>query len=250
MSDHESPRYCPECGGVNGRPCPTIINAAQSSLCCSDACHSKWMARLEASRFFSRVERSSDDACWLWTGGTDSGGYGVARAGKTNVKAHRYAWTLANGPIPDDLVILHSCDNPLCVNVRHLSAGSQAENMRDMAQKGRAANSKKSHCPKGHPFDQSNTYVTPDGRRSCRECNRSAARANYRRQKEGRPPTAANQLKTHCPAGHPYDDANTYRHKGGRACRACAASKKKRETHELLTPRPVPTARPAPPQSP
>jgi hypothetical protein len=55
-------------------------------------------------------------------------------------KAHRVAWTLANGPIPAGMHVLHTCDNPPCCNPGHLWLGTQADNMADMARKGRTSN--------------------------------------------------------------------------------------------------------------
>jgi hypothetical protein len=53
--------------------------------------------------------------------------------------AHRWSWTLANGPIPDGMVVMHRCDNPPCVNPGHLSLGTQLENIADRVSKGRSA---------------------------------------------------------------------------------------------------------------
>lgn len=93
-----------------------------------------------AERFEERVDRSGGpDACHPWTG-TLSGGYGRIGEGGRGCRilyTHRVAWELANGPIPDGLDVLHACDNPPCCNVRHLSLGTHADNMADMAAKGR-----------------------------------------------------------------------------------------------------------------
>lgn len=85
------------------------------------------------------VERGEDE-CWLWIGGTQEDGYGrIGVGGRTNKKiaAHRLSWELRNGPIPDGLHCLHSCDNPPCVNPKHLFLGTNLENMRDRDRKGR-----------------------------------------------------------------------------------------------------------------
>ena len=89
-------------------------------------------------RFWPKVQKS--DGCWLWTGSKDARGYGRLknpRTGATPLKAHRVSWEVHFGPIPDELWVLHSCDNPPCVNPAHLFLGTQADNMRDMVQKGR-----------------------------------------------------------------------------------------------------------------
>ena len=81
------------------------------------------------------IVRSS--GCIEWTGAT-SNGYGNINVGNNKWKlAHRVAWELEHGAIEDGLWVLHSCDNPLCVNVRHLFLGTHADNMKDMSLKKR-----------------------------------------------------------------------------------------------------------------
>lgn len=125
-------------------------------------------------RFWSRVRRT--DGCWIWEGSIHPLGYGRFYLDGKMQKAHRAAYQLAKGPIPEGAHILHSCDNPPCVNPAHLRAGSHSDNMRDMVNKGRAnrPESKKTHCPQGHPYDSENTYVTPIGHRQCRTCRADA----------------------------------------------------------------------------
>ncbi|MDP9182910.1 MAG: HNH endonuclease [Actinomycetota bacterium] len=87
-----------------------------------------------------RCQRNGD--CIEWTGSQNGGGRGVAHlprrgAPRRSMYAYRLVWTVYQGPIPDGLEICHHCDNPLCVNVKHLFLGTHQENMADMGRKGR-----------------------------------------------------------------------------------------------------------------
>ena len=72
-------------------------------------------------------------SCWIWLGGYNSHGYGHFGS----KRAHRYAWELANGRKPGKgKIIMHTCDNPGCVNPKHLREGTQRENIHDCMRKG------------------------------------------------------------------------------------------------------------------
>lgn len=92
-------------------------------------------------RFWAKVDKSGD--CWIWTAGKDRLGYGSFtikyRQNKraTAYKAHRVAYALAYGAVDAGVCVLHTCDNPSCVNPDHLRLGTHGDNMRDMANKGR-----------------------------------------------------------------------------------------------------------------
>lgn len=99
-------------------------------------------------RFFKRFERDSVSQCWIWTGWVNPKGYGTISGNLldgTKVRgalAHRVSWLIHKGQIPNDgsahgTVVMHKCDNPRCVNPEHLMLGTQADNVRDMDDKGR-----------------------------------------------------------------------------------------------------------------
>lgn len=89
-------------------------------------------------RFHKKYQRGAPDACWPWQSSCSSGGYGAFRSGRSMKGAHIVAWELANGASADGLSVMHTCDNPACVNPGHLVVGTPQDNTRDMMAKGRA----------------------------------------------------------------------------------------------------------------
>jgi hypothetical protein len=128
-------------------------------------------------RFLDRVE-VMESGCWEWQSSRNENGYGIIQAMSPgdpsiplHMRAHRLSYLLHFGPPPDDRLVLHTCDNPPCVNPEHLYLGTAKDNAQDMLKRGRNHWAAKTHCAQGHPFDAENTYLTPrTGHRQCRIC--------------------------------------------------------------------------------
>lgn len=139
-------------------------------------------------RFWEKVAAASFDECWLWTGSRSPLGYGKfvpdSTASSVPKQAHRVAYESLICQIPDGLVLDHLCKNPPCVNPWHLDPVTQAVNL--LRSDGPARmNGKKTHCDRGHPFDETNTRRTNHGR-ECRACGRirDRERAESRRERD------------------------------------------------------------------
>lgn len=128
-------------------------------------------------RFWAKVERTED--CWNWVG-TITNGYGFVKVNGGMRSAHRVAWQLSVGPVPDGMDVDHLCRNRRCVNPAHLEPVTHRENVLRGA--GTAAvNARKTHCKHGHSLSDSNLILQNGGRtRVCRECRNSRARRRAR----------------------------------------------------------------------
>jgi hypothetical protein len=89
----------------------------------------------DKERFWSKVDIKSPEECWEWKAGKTLNGYGTFRLSVKHKYAHRLAWELTNGPIPEGMSILHKCDNRGCCNPDHLYVGTQYDNMMDRAER-------------------------------------------------------------------------------------------------------------------
>jgi len=149
-------------------------------------------------RFWSKI-RVLENGCWEWTGTRFPGGYGNFRTGslrdktRRKVLAHRWAYEHLIGPIPVALQADHRCHNNSdcsgglscphrrCVNPAHIEPATGSQN----TSRGCNRQRQKTHCPQGHPYDESNTYLYHDGRhRRCRTCVSELNRRYYARLRE------------------------------------------------------------------
>lgn len=195
-----------------------------------------WLNDIDAfERFWTHVVGDIQTHCWVWTARSNRYGHAQVKLGGGNQGGHRLAYMWLVGPIPLFFVIDHLCRNRLCVNPSHLEAVTARENTR-RGLSPQAANARKTHCPRGHPYDETNTIWLPNkaGRR-CRACSSSyymehreqmhaQRNAAYRARAEalGKAVLPAPGKRTHCRNGHPYDAENTYvTSMGHRQCRTC-----------------------------
>jgi hypothetical protein len=134
-------------------------------------------ARPVRERLLSHLILEPETGCLLWDGRVKDKGYGYIAVGsrsdgtRRDVRVHRLAWELENGPIPAGLEVDHvkarGCRYRRCANIAHLELVTHQENVM------RGANAGKTHCDRGHKFDLINTYTDPTtGRRRCRSCRR------------------------------------------------------------------------------
>lgn len=104
-------------------------------------------------RFENKVNYAGKNECWEWIGCIGNHGYGETTVSRKKALTHRVSWSIYRGEIPAGMQILHHCDNPPCVNPRHLFLGTQSDNMKDMTIKGRRANGAKNGNSKINELD-------------------------------------------------------------------------------------------------
>lgn len=184
-------------------------------------------------RFFEKVNICAPRECWEWQASFYKCGYGqfsMCIDGSWRPRqAHRMSWIIHCGQIPQGLLVCHSCDNKKCVNPHHLFLGTHKDNLRDMSSKGRSFHQQKTHCPKGHAYNEKNTSVVRGNSglkiRRCKECKKIDGRARYWKDRE------PYKLKTHCVNGHEFTEENTrvFVERGStkRRCRTCERGRRK-----------------------
>lgn len=131
-------------------------------------------------RFWSQVNKNGPrfrnlGRCWMWTGSVNNG-YGRFAGVDGHAYAHVFHWELLHGKLPKGKELHHICEKKLCV--RHTKAVTKLTHPGNIV----SENAAKTHCERGHPFNKSNTYVYPTGRkRACKICRRASAKRFYLR---------------------------------------------------------------------
>jgi hypothetical protein len=128
-----------------------------SRACAVDGCDGKHVARGYCRKHYNRIWNNGHlmlrepepfsakylanaiTGCWDWQRAKDKDGYGKITVGRRHLRAHRHSWELVNGPMPDELLACHACDNPGCVNPAHIFPGTHKDNHDDRGRKGRTA---------------------------------------------------------------------------------------------------------------
>lgn len=119
--------------------------------------------------------KTNDTGCLLWTGVKGSRGYVKITYLNRTYNLHRLIAIMYMGldVLDETKVVMHTCDNKHCVNQEHLKIGTQSENVIDSVEKGIQGQVKKTQCSNGHPYNEENTYIRPDGKgRDCLICRR------------------------------------------------------------------------------
>lgn len=135
-------------------------------------------------RFFSKIKVDVQTECWEWQASKSRDGYGGFTIGKNGqnglYKAHRVAFNIFVGVIPEGKVIDHKCRNRKCCNPEHLEVVTPTQNTLENSLSFQAENAVKTHCPQGHEYIGENLKYYPNGGRYCRLCHRAQSVVNRR----------------------------------------------------------------------
>lgn len=164
-------------------------------------------------RLLSKISPEPNSGCWIWTESVGNGGYGSIRSELGWEGAHRAAYRLFRGPIPDGMDLDHLCRVRCCCNPHHLEPVTRQENLL------RGENCRKDCCHAGHPYPE-NLRIRPDtGKRQCMEC----ARIRDRKRRPGEYSSIELRTMGICRRGHAMtgDNIHTEKPSGKKRCLKC-----------------------------
>lgn len=180
----EAKKDCACCGAVFCKTTHDSVAHWRKRKFCSKTCANRITAKARhqplTERYWAKVVRKTD-GCWDWLGCKDKLGYGRIGHGTREhgtISAHRASWIVHFGTIPEGLHVLHECDNPTCTRPDHLFLGTHADNMADMARKGRAWRSAERYTGTKNPNNKLRPDDIPDIYRRIRAGERMTRIAN------------------------------------------------------------------------
>lgn len=140
------------------------------------------LTQSDLDRFWKKVDKTEE--CWKWLASKKPGpyGYGQFRLGEITNYAHRASYIIANGSIPEGMDLIHLCKHYWCVNPKHLKVIDRVSRLNGVDGWQARENAKKTHCPKGHPYEEGNinkTMIKNQGWRACLICQKEKTQ-NYK----------------------------------------------------------------------
>lgn len=174
--------------------------------------------------FLSSIRIDAESECWIWEGSKNPSGYGeFSIPGNHTRVAHRCAWLLFRGDIPEGFHIHHKCEVHACVNPDHLLPVEPGDHATNFTPTNITyLNARKDVCDNGHPLTGDNVYQYPGSKkRKCRQCSLNSQHRVLQQRREEFGPELE---RTVCRRGHDITDvANVYLYKGVKTCRICHA---------------------------
>lgn len=173
--------YCLRCTS-------TICRPTRAKYCAS----CRWTERTRRARagvapawkrFEARFVPEPNSGCWLWFGALSDTGYGSFNVGAGQYQgAHKFSYERVHGKVPAGIDLDHLCRVRCCVNPEHLEPVTPTVNIL-RGESPMAMNARKTHCVRGHAFDERNTYLAKTGWRGCRRCHADSQLRRFHRSK-------------------------------------------------------------------